>query len=116
MQLNKFFAAGAVATFAFLGWTLSFSPVDSATVSESGPSAYLPRTADALEASPEGAWEIQKMMRGDIETGEMNEAGLNELREDVIRLASQQASNDRSTEHYWNEMGPITLGGERAPL
>ena len=111
MQLNKFFAAGAVATFAFLGWTLSFSPVDSATVSESGPSAYLPRTADALEASPEGAWEIQKMMRGDIETGEMNEAGLNELREDVIRLASQQASNDRSTEHYWNEMGPDNIGG-----
>ena len=111
MQLNKFFAAGAVATFAFLGWTLSFSPVDSTTVSEYESSAYLPRTAATLETSPDGAWEIQKLMRGDIETGEVNEAGLNALREDVIRMAAQQAANNRATEHYWNEMGPDNVGG-----
>ncbi len=111
MQLNKFFAAGAVATFAFLGWTLSFSPVDSTTVSESVSSTYMPRSAVNLETSPDGAWEIQKLMRGDIETGEMNESGMNDLRADVIRMANQQASDDRATEHYWNEMGPDNIGG-----
>ena len=111
MQLNKFFAAGAVATFALLGWTLCFSPADSATISESGTSSYLPRTVDKLETTPDGAWEIQKLMRGDIETGEMNESGMNELRDEVIRMAAQQGSSDRSTEHYWNEMGPDNIGG-----
>ncbi len=111
MQLNKFFAAGAVATFALLGWTLCFSPADSATISESGTSSYTPRTVDKLETTPDGAWEIQKLMRGDIETGEMNESGMNELRDEVIRMAAQQGSSDRSTEHQWNEMGPDNIGG-----
>ena len=50
-------------------------------------------------------------MRGDIETGEMNESGMNELRDEVIRMAAQQGSSDRSTEHHWNEMGPDNIGG-----
>ena len=71
------------------------------------------RTARAAQPahSPEGAWEIQKLLRGDIATGEMNEDGLRELRHEVERFAANQSSNNRATDHYWNELGPDNIGG-----
>jgi hypothetical protein len=116
MKMNKFFAAGAVATFAILSWTLNFSPAESLSSSASESSVYVPRSLNGIENSPDGAWEIQKLMRGDISTGEMNESGLNELRDEVIRMATQQSENDRDTEHYWNEMGPDNIGGRTRAL
>jgi hypothetical protein len=116
MKMNKFFAAGAVATFAILSWTLNFSPAESLSSSASESAVYVPRSLNGIENSPDGAWEIQKLMRGDISTGEMNESGLNELRDEVIRMATQQSENDRDTEHYWNEMGPDNIGGRTRAL
>ena len=56
------------------------------------------------------------MLRGDIETGEMNEDGLRELRHEVERFAANQSSNNRATDHYWNEMGPDNMVAVFVPL
>ena len=110
MQLKSYFVASAAIVTAFVGWQISSS--NSITSSNSGETnGYLPRVEAEKAQSPEGAWEIQKMLRGDIETGEMNEAGLFELRQEVERFAANQSVNGRSTEHYWNEMGPDNIGG-----
>ena len=80
---------------------------------ESGESpAYQPRTAEVSDAEPFGAADIRKMMLADLETGEINEEGLRNLREEVVRFAQQQnAADERSTDHYWNELGPDNIGG-----
>lgn len=111
MQLKKFFAASSLAILVFLGWNLNSQNSDLHTVSEDGIAAFVPRIASPIESSAEGAWEIQRMMRGDIESGEMNEAGLRELEEEVVRMAAQQVQDGRSTDHFWNEMGPDNIGG-----
>ena len=41
----------------------------------------------------------------------MNEDGLRELRHEVERFAANQSSDNRATDHYWNEMGPDNIGG-----
>jgi len=107
MQLKSLFAATAAVAIALVGWQVSTDvSTNSADVAE-----YTPRTTTDLAQSPEGAWEIQKMLRGDIETGEMNESGLLELRYEVERFAANQAIDGRETDHYWNEMGPDNIGG-----
>ena len=109
MHLKSVFTASAAAVLAFAGWQVSNSTDPVAAVSDQA--TYAPRTAAQPAQSPEGAWEIQKLLRGDIETGEMNEDGLRELRHEVERFAANQSSNNRATDHYWNEMGPDNIGG-----
>jgi len=95
MQLKSLFAATAAVAIALVGWQVSTDvSTNSADVAE-----YTPRTTTDLAQSPEGAWEIQKMLRGDIETGEMNESGLLELRYEVERFAANQAIDGRETDH-----------------
>lgn len=107
MQLKSLFAATAAVAIALVGWQVSTDvSTNSADAAE-----YSPRSTVDAAQSPDGAWEILKMMRGDIETGEMNEAGLLELRHEVERFAANQAIDGRATDHYWNEMGPDNIGG-----
>ena len=104
MQVKYAIAAAAVA-FGVAGavWTMS-RPSDIP--------AYIPREAAGPAGSPEGAYEIHRMLLADIETGEINTAGLNALRAEVIRYNAQALGNgSRATDHYWNEMGPDNVGG-----
>ena len=98
MQLNSVFTASAAVVLAFAGWHVSNSTDPVAAVSDQA--TYVPRTAVQPDQAPEGAWEIQKLLRGDIETGEMNEDGLRELRHEVERFAANQSSTYRATDHY----------------
>ena len=71
--------------------------------------AYAPAAQSAPAYSPDGAYEIRKMMLADMETGEINAAGLRQLEEAVIeRAAKDAAAGAKATEHFWNEMGPDT--------
>lgn len=106
MQLKSLFVASAAIALALVGWQISTN-VSNGVDAE----AYSPRAQSEQAQSPEGAWEVQKMLRGDIETGEVNESGLRDLRNEVVRFAANQAADGRSTEHYWNEMGPDNIGG-----
>jgi hypothetical protein len=74
--------------------------------------AYVPAAQSAPANSPDGAFEIRKMMLADMETGEINAAGLRQLEEAVIeRAAKDAAAGAKATEHFWNEMGPDNIGG-----
>ena len=106
MQLKSLFVASAAIALALVGWQISTN-VSNGVDAE----AYSPRAQSEQAQSPDGAWEVQKMLRGDIETGEVNESGLRDLRNEVERFAANQAADGRSTEHYWNEMGPDNIGG-----
>ena len=110
MQLRTFFAATASVVLAFVGWEFGVNQVEN-HVDVEARSEYAPRENESVQQTPEGAWEIQKLMRGDIETGEINENGLRDLRNEVVRFAAQQTAANRATEHYWNEMGPDNIGG-----
>jgi len=105
MQLKKIFTASAAVVLALAGW--QFSDTETST----NASEYSPRVSEETSQSPDGAWEIQKKLLGDIETGEINQEGLRDLRGEVVRIAAQQAEDERATDHYWNEMGPDNIGG-----
>jgi len=105
---TTFVAAGLLLTGGVFFWGAmpSHSPV-----AEEAP-AYQPRKSETIAAEPSGAAEIRRAMLADVETGEINEAGLQALREEVIRFAQQPAQNGaRATDHYWNELGPDNVGG-----
>ena len=105
MQLKTIFTASAAVALALTGWQINNTQNSDEAL------GYAPRTASTEAQAPDGAWEIQQKLLGDIETGEINEEGLRELRGEVVRFAAQQSSDGRATDHYWNEMGPDNIGG-----
>ena len=105
MQLKTIFAASAAGMLALAGW--QFSDTETST----NDMEYTPRVSEETSQSPDGAWEIKKKLLGDIETGEINQEGLRDIRGEVVRIAAQQTADGRATDHYWNEMGPNNIGG-----
>lgn len=105
MQLKTIFTASAAVALALTGWQISNADTSANALD------YTPRVEEAKSQAPDGAWEIQQKMLGDIETGEFNSEGLRELRGEVTRFAAQQSLDGRATNHYWNEMGPDNIGG-----
>lgn len=105
MQLKTIFTASAAVALALTGWQINNTQNSDEAL------GYAPRTASTEAQAPDGAWEIQQKLLGDIETGEINEEGLRELRGEVVRFAAQQSLDGRATDHYWNEMGPDNIGG-----
>jgi hypothetical protein len=99
MQLKTIFTASAAVALAITGWQISNTETSSDSMS------YTPRVDESTAQAPDGAWEIQQMLLGDIETGEMNVEGLRDLQAEVSRFGAQQAIDGRATDHYWNEMG-----------
>ena len=95
-----FVAAGAllVGTFTQLGTNLENTDV----------SDYTPRiSGEEIAAQHEGAAEITRMLMADIETGEINTQGLQELRREVKKFANKQAKGQsKSNTISWAEMGP----------
>lgn len=74
--------------------------------------SYVPQAVEAPAASPDGAYEIRKMMLADLETGEINAVGLRNLEQVVREKALKDAkSGAKATDHFWNEMGPDNIGG-----
>ena len=105
MQLKTIFTASAAVALAITGWQISNTETSSDSMT------YTPRVDESTAQAPDGAWEIQQMLLGDIETGEMNVEGLRDLQAEVSRFGVQQAIDGRATDHYWNEMGPDNIGG-----
>ncbi len=105
MQLKTIFTASAAVALALAGWQISSSVNSPASLE------YSPRAVEEKTQAPDGAWEIQQKLLGDIETGEINEEGLRNLRDEVSRFSAQQSIDGRATDHYWNEMGPDNIGG-----
>jgi hypothetical protein len=105
MQLKTIFTASAAVALALTGWQVNNTQNSDEAL------GYAPRAASIEAQAPDGAWEIQQKLLGDIETGEINEEGLRELRGEVVRFAAQQSLDGRATDHYWNEMGPDNIGG-----
>jgi hypothetical protein len=105
MQLKTIFTASAAVALALTGWQINNTQNSDEAL------GYAPRAASIEAQAPDGAWEIQQKLLGDIETGEINEEGLRELRGEVVRYAAQQSLDGRATDHYWNEMGPDNIGG-----
>lgn len=73
---------------------------------------YAPRAPQEPSREPNGAFEIQKRLLGDITTGEINSQGLLALRAEAERLIARDvARGGRAVDHYWNELGPDNIGG-----
>lgn len=103
---TTFVAAGLLLTGGVFFWGLTPSHVPG---TEEVPT-YQPRDSKVIAAEPFGAADIRRAMLADVETGEINEAGLRELREEVVRFAQQPSQNgERATDHYWNELGPDNI-------
>jgi hypothetical protein len=105
MQLKTIFTASAAVALALIGKQISNTETTADSLD------YTPRLEQSTAQAPDGAWEIQKKLLGDIETGEINAEGLRDLQYEVSRFAAQQAIDGRATDHYWNEMGPDNIGG-----
>ncbi len=81
-------------------------------LTQSTPKAsYAPRQASTPSAEPFGAAEVMTMLRGNIETGLVQDEDYIRLREAVEKYARQTAWQKESTPVQWIEMGPDNIGG-----
>lgn len=72
---------------------------------------FSPRQAQKVAEEPFGAAEITRMLKGNIETGEVQDEDYIRLREAVIKEARKQALNKTGEPVEWTEMGPDNVGG-----
>lgn len=108
-MISKYVTFGALAAGALI-WGLA--PQMDSNV-ESTNTNYSPREILTQQARDyQGAAEIQRLLLGDIETGEINAQGLVELREEVLKKAAAQSrQSTKNTDLTWAEMGPDNVGG-----
>ena len=114
-MISKYLSFGALAASAILLGTYTQFGVGTENTNVSD---YSPRVSqEELAKEADGATEITRMLLGDIETGEINTQGLDELRKEVMKFANKQASRQtKSTELAWSEMGPNNVGGRTRAL
>ena len=74
---------------------------------------YAPRP-EAPAAQPDGAMEIRRMLVGDAD-GNIDHAGLQALRREVVKAAAKQSSAKSNT-LSWHELGPDNIGGRTRAL
>lgn len=73
---------------------------------------YSPRSAEkSTQSDYLGAAEIYRMMRGNLETGEVNPQDYVKMREAVRKYSEKQAMEKDSSPIEWVEMGPDNVGG-----
>ena len=105
-----FVAAGALLVGAF---TQPGTNIENIGFSDYSPRVYAEKTSTQYD----GAEEIHRMLMADIETGEINVQGLQELRKEVQKFANKQAlSQSKSSAVSWTEMGPDNIGGRTRAL
>ena len=114
-MISKYLSFGALAASAILLGTYSLFGIGAENTNVSD---YSPRASqEELARDADGAAEINRMLLGDIETGEINTQGLIELRNKVLKFADKQALNQtKSTDLAWAEMGPNNVGGRTRAL
>ncbi|MDG1674774.1 MAG: hypothetical protein P8H88_04940, partial [Flavobacteriales bacterium] len=71
-------------------------------------SLYTPR-AESPASQPDGAMDIRRMMVGDAD-GNIDHAGLQALRREVVKAASKQSA-EKANSLSWAELGPDNIGG-----
>ena len=76
--------------------------------SQADHSEYQPRP-EVAQTEPDGAFEIRRMLLGD-ENGNIDYAGLQRLRHEVVKLASKQTERGEYP-LSWHELGPDNIGG-----
>lgn len=72
---------------------------------------FVPRSAQQISQEPFGAAEVWRMLRGNIETGEVQDEDYIRLREAVTKFARESAYQKSSEPVEWIEMGPDNVGG-----
>lgn len=72
---------------------------------------FSPRKSKDLKADAAGAAEVQRMLRGNIETGEVNDQDYIRLRNAVAKYTGSTIYNKDSEPISWVEMGPDNVGG-----
>jgi hypothetical protein len=73
-------------------------------------SEFVPRVNQELKADADGANEIQRMLRGNIQTGQVEESDFIELRNAVQKFAKSGAQKS-APNLEWTSMGPDNVGG-----
>ena len=71
---------------------------------------FTPRDSQVAKAEPNGAAEVQRMMRANMETGEIESEDYIRLEKAVKKFKAKQAGQ-KSDPVSWNEMGPDDVGG-----
>ena len=69
---------------------------------------YVPRDRATQDASIRGAWEFYRMVRGNVNTGEVELEDIRRVRKGYESFAKQQTKN---VGLQWIEMGPDNIGG-----
>lgn len=72
---------------------------------------FQPRTSQEVKQEPFGAAEVMRMLKGNIETGEIQDEDYIRLREATAKFARQQGFEKDSSPIEWVEMGPDNVGG-----
>jgi hypothetical protein len=76
---------------------------------------FTPRENQEATAEHSGAVEIDRMMRANIETGEINEADYLRL-EDAVKKYIRANGNEKADPVSWDELGPDDVGGRTRAL
>jgi len=76
---------------------------------------FTPRENQEATAEHNGAVEIDRMMRANIETGEINETDYLRL-EEAVKKFSRANANQKADPVTWTEMGPDDVGGRTRAL
>lgn len=72
---------------------------------------YSPRKNQGPSADASGAAEVHRMLRGNLETGEIDDQDYIRLRQAVNKFAKETAFTKASNPIPWQEMGPDNVGG-----
>ena len=114
-MISKYLSFGFVAAGALL---IGIFTQQGTNIEDIDFSDYSPRVdAEEISTQHDGAEEIHRMLMADIETGEINVQGLQELRKEVQKFANKQAlSQSKSSAVSWIEMGPDNVGGRTRAL
>jgi len=72
--------------------------------------SYQPRDTNVAKADAFGAAEVMRMLKGNIETGEISDADLADLRV-AVQKYNRSMSAQKSEAIAWDELGPDDVGG-----
>ena len=98
--------AAGTTVVALSAWGLS-------TLVQTETTPFTPRP-EAAAAQPDGAMEIRRMLVGDA-NGNIDHAGLQQLRREVVKAAQKQSATKASS-LSWHELGPDNIGGRTRGL
>lgn len=80
-------------------------------LSEDTASDFVPRADQQVAAEHDGAVDVLRRLRANIETGEVNEEDYVSLRKGALKRAQAMGNTKAAPDVSWIEMGPDNIGG-----